>query len=387
MAEEKKKKSPLTTAMKSMLDDTIEDSVENIEPTYLETYNIGFDFALTNGKGIPLGTSVMFYAEPGCGKTTLLGDVCLRLINNAKNNKEEFKVLYIATEDSKELLKSIGLEDAMRDGTFIYAKKDWCWKQVEAFYEGVLQGYGKYKGVKLIVIDSMNTVLSEANKSKSVTEGDYGSRAKERSAFLSKYLPVCSERGITSFLITQVRQVQNLTNPYQDPKKAAAAFADFHLVEMVVKCMKKADAKDAQKAEVQTIFGEVQEQTKYIMKLNSSATSCKNRFFRGTPSEVLVVKGKGIDNTYVVRKLLEGNGYVKATGGYYSFDKTMQELLKAPKEKIRREECNRIVEANIGTIVDYLKRAGQYKLELSTEIVEGELVEDEDEDITEEIDE
>jgi len=359
----------LSKDSKKWLDEAVAESEKNEDTLFIESCNIGFDLALTNGLGIPVGSSVLFYADPGCGKTTLLGDVSRRVIKKAKDEDKPFKVLYLATENSKELLKALGLDEYMSSGDFLYVQKELCWRQVETFYEAVLQGYGKYKDVKLIIIDSVNNVLSDANLTKSVADGDFGTKAKERGSFYGKFLGRCAEKGVTSFFIAQVRQDQS-AGMYGDPKKAAASWADLHNVEMIVKCSKKSDATETAKIEVNTAFGKIQDQPKWIMKLHSSATNCKNRFFRGFPAEVLVVKGKGVDNTYAARKLLEANGYIKKAGGWFTFCKELQESLNFPSNNLRANDCNKYVRDNMGALIEMLKEAGQYKIEVSEETIE-----------------
>ena len=98
MAEEKEKKTVLSQEIKKGLDDIVNKSMTDADTQYTETCNVGFDLALTNGKGLPRGTSVLFYADPACGKTTLLADVSKRLIQVTQGTEEPFKVLYIASE-------------------------------------------------------------------------------------------------------------------------------------------------------------------------------------------------------------------------------------------------------------------------------------------------
>ena len=264
MAEEKKV--VLTVDSKKLLDDIANKSMKDMETKFTETCNVGFDLALTNGKGLPEGTSVLFYADPACGKTTLLADVSKRLIQVTEGSEEPFKVLYLASEGSRELLKLIGLGPYMESGQFIYVERPLCWRDVETFYEAVLQGYKNYKGVKLIVIDSINNILSDQNQVKSVADGDFGTKARERTGFYAKYLPRCAELGISTFLIAQVRQKPE-AGMYEDPKKAAASFPDLHNVEIVIKCSKKVSKTETKKVVTKTVFGEVKEQTKYIMSL------------------------------------------------------------------------------------------------------------------------
>lgn len=380
MAEKKEgKRVPLTEEAKKLLSGIIQDSSNDVEIEYVETGNIGFDFAITNGKGLPIGSSILFWADAGVGKTTLVGDICKRLLDKYTALDKPFKVLYIATEPSKELLKDLGLSKYFDSEDFIYVDKPMTWRTIETIYEGIFQGFKTLKDIKLIVIDSIGNVMSDQNTKSSIADGDYGTKAKERANFYSKYLPVCLQKGISSFFISQVRQDQN-AGLMQDNKKAAVSFADRHNVEIILKCGKKSNLTDAGKVAVQTIFGETKEQKRYIMTLNSSASSCKNRFFEGIPSEVLVEKGIGINNTYVMRKLLEGNKYLKKTGGWYVFDSDIAGLIGAPTgTNLRLSAVNQYLQDNIGKLVQFLKEANQYQLKIKEENLGGE-----DEDFSEE---
>ena len=107
---------------------SVTDSMELIKSTldkeketnFISTGNIGFDFALSEGRGLPLGASILLWADPGCGKSTLLADISRRLLDIHKSKDQPFKVLYIAAEGSRELMVSMGLQEYMKSKDFIY---------------------------------------------------------------------------------------------------------------------------------------------------------------------------------------------------------------------------------------------------------------------------
>ena len=53
MAEEKEKKTVLSQEIKKGLDDIVNKSMKDADTQFTETCNVGFDLALTNGKGLP----------------------------------------------------------------------------------------------------------------------------------------------------------------------------------------------------------------------------------------------------------------------------------------------------------------------------------------------
>ena len=196
MAEEKKDKSlsalSLTQEDKKWAENMIKKADKPVE--YIETGDIGLDLALTDGKGLPMGSSILFWAKPGCGKTTVVVDACKRLIQKAKATKKPFKTVYIGVEDSKGLISSLGMDEYIESGDFLYISGQLCWRQIEIIYTLALRGEGKFKDVKLIAIDSINNVLSDQNMKASVADGDFGTKARERSNFYSKFLPLCKEK-------------------------------------------------------------------------------------------------------------------------------------------------------------------------------------------------
>lgn len=345
-------------------DELLKEAIKEERPVqYLETGDVGLDLALTDGKGLPIGSSVLLWATPGVGKTTVVGDLCKRLIANYSTKKEPFKVLYIDTEDSTGLLSSLGLDKYKKSKDFIHLRKQLCWRQIEGIYNAILNKEPVWGDIKVVVIDSVGNVLSDQNVKNSIADGDYGTRARERSSFYSKFLPRCKEEGVSTFLISQARQKQN-AGMYEDPNKPAVSNVDLHNVDIIIKCTSKNNTTDASKIEETTIFGTDKVASKYIMVMDSKATGCKNRYIKGHAVELMVEKGKKIHNYYTVRKMLEGNKFLKASGGWYTFSKEICEGFGIPDSKLRVGAANKIVDEHIGELIAFLKKVGKYKVGL-----------------------
>ncbi len=343
----------------------LENLVKVEEPVqYIETGDVGLDLALSDGKGLPIGSSTLLWAKPGSGKTTVVADACKRLIEKFKKKGEVFKVLYIGVEDSSGLLSALGLDPYRVSGDFLYAKGQICWRQVEGLYTQVLNSDGIFAGVKLIVIDSVNNVLSDQNTKNSVADGDFGTRNRERSNFYSKFLPLCKERGISSFFISQIRKKQAVASPYEDPNRAAVSDVDLHNVDIIMKCTASTNTTDASKIIEKTVFGEDKVASKCIFKMDSKATDCKNRYIRGNAVELLFEKGKKVHNYYTIGKLLEGNKFIKKNGSYLQLDPELCKAFKLPEGNLRRTELNKILEDHAGDFVGFLKKIGKYKVSI-----------------------
>ena len=355
---------------------------------FLETGNIGFDMAMSNGLGLPVGSSILLWAGHGCGKTTLFADVAKRLIESHKNAGETFKVVYLAAEGSRELMKKLGLKKYMDSKEFIYIEKRFTWRQVEQLYEMIVRGEGYYDGVKLVVIDSVNNILSDQNLKNSVADGDYGTKARERSNFYGKYLPLCKQLGITTFMVSQIRQKQDALS-FGEKKKAAVGDPDLHNADIVVKCRANTDSKnlDVEKIERETAYGKSKEVVKYIMELDPTSNSSKNRYDLTHKCEILIEKGVGCHNYYSLRKILAYQGFLKVSGASYTFDKALSEAFGLPEKSVKRAEANDIIANKAGELVEFLKEAGCYSItkDDSTRVLDpSEAIDDSDDDNDEE---
>ena len=348
------------TELAKILAEATEEKEEELE--YMETGNVGLDLVLTDGLGLPVGSSTLLWATPGVGKTTVIGDFCKRFLNT---HNGEYKILYLDVEGSKALLKSIGLK---KSKNFIYVDKGLCWRQIEEFYTAILDKKPGWEDVKLVIIDSVNSVLSDQNIKNSVADGDFGTKSRERGAFYSKIFPRCKEEGVSTFLISQARQKQNATM-YEDPFKAAVGNVDLHYVDIILKCTAKTNSTDASKIEETTVFGTDKVASKYILVMDPKAPGCKNRYIKGHAVEIMIEKGKKVHNYYTVRKMLEGNKFIKANGGWYTVCKELCDGMGLPETKMRLAEINMEVEKNLTKLVDFLKQMGKYKVGISEQEV------------------
>ena len=333
------------------------------ETEFIETGNIGFDMAVSNGKGLPLGNSILFWGSPGCGKTTLFADVARRLIKDHKDKGEPFRVLYLAVEGSKELMKKLGLREYIDSRDFIYIERRFTWSQVELLYDAVLAGKGEYKDVKLVVIDSINNVLSDQNIKNSVASGDFGTKAKERTNFWAKYLPVCKQKKITTFMVAQMRQKQDAgVGMFVEKEKAAAGFADLHNADVIFKCKKLTNNDDSKKVVTKTAFGESKDTIRYVLMLDPTNAASKNRIDQTYQCEILLEKGFGAHNYYALRKMLILHGFLKKNGGWYNFPKEVAEGLNISDKKMYLKDVNDVIKEKTGDLVEFLKEAGCYSI-------------------------
>ena len=343
--------------------EVVQEEQENsgvLKTHFIPTGDIGFDMAISNGKGIPVGGSILIWAEPACGKTTLIADMCKRLLKNYRAKGEPFKILYIDVEGSRDLLDSIGLEPYV-DKELTYIDRSVRWRQVGDIYDKIVQKKSGYEDFKLVIIDSVNYILSDSNEEKSIADAEFGTKAKERSNFYSKYLPKCREAGVTSIFISQARQNQG-AGLYAEKVKSAVSYADKHSVDVIMKCVANNSHTDSIKEVAKTACGEDKTIDRYIMSLDATKTSCKNRFGKTYRCEVMVDKGVGIQNFYILRKLAVYHGFINEASGYYSFVSPLLEYLGVEDKKYRKADVHRILDENVGKVVRFLKEHDCYSM-------------------------
>lgn len=341
---------------------------DNMKVPMVETGCLPFDLAMTNGKGLPLGSSILLYAMPGVGKTTLFADVTRNLLRKAKEKDIPFKVLFVDVEGSTELLVSMGLKPYIVSGDIIVKTGQITFGELSNMYEKVLAWHEgadsrkldeEYKDVKLIIVDSLCQVQSQALLDKDVDDGDFGSNAKERARFYPKFLGRCKTAGVTSMFITQVRVKQG-AQAFEDPKRPACTDTDIHNCEICCKLSKGANTTVAGKKEVKTTFGVKQLSSRGIINIKTSGTgNVKNRFCTIPDIECLIEYGKGVINSYTVKEMLMNLGYIKLSGSRYCFG---DEIVAAmgwtdvePNVGIEKVPFNQRISANTSELVGFLK--------------------------------
>ena len=100
--------------------------IESLATSFRETGCVPLDLALTNGRGIPEGGSVLFFANSGCGKTTIFADMCKNVLERALEKGEDYKIVYVDIEGSRDLLLSMGLGPYIVSGNLILKDTGIC---------------------------------------------------------------------------------------------------------------------------------------------------------------------------------------------------------------------------------------------------------------------
>ena len=346
------------------------ESASEIVPTFIRTGCMLFDFAISNGRGMPVGGCIVMYSNPGGGKTTLSMDVIRKLIKRHEVAGIPYRVVYIDSEASKSLVDNMGLTDYCVNKTILYKSGQTSFKQLEAMSLAIEAGKPKYKDVKLLAIDSLNYIICEKEKENSIEKGDFGNNASARTKFLRIRLSALKTLGVSIMLICQVRTNTN-AGLFGDPKKIAASDADLHFADVIMKvsAAESASNKGIEKVKIKTLTGVGQEEitSGYIISIKSTGSPRKNRYNKLPEVKGFCEPGFGIDNLYNIKEVLENAGYIKISGsGAKGVVGIAPELIACTDDTIPEElrlfQFNKWVRNNMGQIMDFIVQKVLYRV-------------------------
>ena len=342
-------------------------SLEDLETVYEESGNIGLDMALTNGKGIPIGTYIILAAAKGTGKTTTCMDLARRILARWKaSGNETNKMLYIDMEKSKELAKKMGLGEYVVDGSLIYRTGQCTVATLEKFSQAILDGKKPYCDIKYIIIDSITNLICEKELNSEIEKGDFGNAVAARNKRYKKYLGLLEAKGITIFGISQFRKKQQASQ-YEDPGKAAIADGDLHYADIILKLGKSTGGNDAETKKVDVFnvsTGKIDKLGKQF-KVTYSVYEDKNRFCKAANVTSLMTYGKGSNNWYLLKQLLTAFDFMKNSGSAaypkWNYSPELLAYINADKvEDLDKREMVEFLQRNISGIKDFLRSKDLY---------------------------
>ena len=162
--------------------------VEGIDATRISTGIDELDRVL--GGGLVKGSLVLVGGEPGIGKSTLILQICDKIIG-------EGKVLYVSGEESAEQVKiRADRLNINNDNIMFLGETD-----IDIIQEAILN-----TNPKLVIIDSIQTMYSEDITSAAGTV----SQVREITA---RIMRICKENNITTIIIGHVTKDGNIAGP------------------------------------------------------------------------------------------------------------------------------------------------------------------------------
>lgn len=360
---------------------------------FIETGNIGIDIAFSDGKGIPMGTNIMFFGLPGTGKTTIFCDIIRRLMERYEKAGLPMRVHYVDSESSRDLLESTGVMKYVYDPEeyapyqVIYHEHVNAFKQLENIYLRMLTPKDNWgRDIHFVFIDSVTKLLAESqlDLKNGVDKADFGDNARARKKLYGKWLSNIQAMDITQFWSVQMAQKQNV-QAFEDPKKPAVSEFDKHNMDIIVKLTASKDTKrtDINKVKFNTLQGEQEDIPKYVVKIDpGQAAHTKNRHGQNLAVDVMLWRGKGIVNAYMVRRMLEAYKLVSNEKDMYALSPELVEFLGPDAleqagitdvNKVKRSPTmNKLCSYNADRIVEWFKAKDIYKMKVGvTDVDDG----------------
>jgi hypothetical protein len=137
------------------------------------------------------------------------------------------------------------------------------------------------------------------------------------------------------------------------------------------------------KIEYNTITGAQEDIPKYLVKMDpGQAPHTKNRYGQNIPLELMLWRGHGIVNAYIIRKMLETYKYVSNNKDIYTLTPELTEFLGADAleeagitdvTKVKRvPNMNRLCSLNSSRLMDWFKSNDIFKMKVGeTEVDDG----------------
>lgn len=351
-------------------------SAKDFKKTYQETGVVGFDLAISNGQGLPVGGCILMYSAPGSGKSTLCAEIAKRMLTKNEAAGIPYKCLFIDIEGGSD-----GLADNMGLAPFCEPEHgcrlnympvgSLTWNRLEEMFKAILANEPPFDDTRLVIIDSLNSIQSEAqaDKSKAINAGDFGSSAKDRYNLYNKYVLDLKKKGVTFLFISQQRQKQGASQ-FEDQKKAATADGDDHIVDCILKLTRSGGGNNKETKKVaitSTATGKATNVSKRFFCTISAPQ--KNRFYAGLPAvPVLIKTGVGISDAYTVKNMLLTLKYLKEGGSaqkrVYTF---ADDLVAYVNDATFENDCdskhaNQWIKDHVPEIRDFLKSKNKWSL-------------------------
>ena len=274
---------------------------------FMETGNIGLDMAISDGRGMPIGGVVTFFAGPGCGKSTTCVDVSKRLLKKWHEAGLPYKILYIDIEKSNDLMNNMGLSEYIDDGTFLLHPNLCTFQTLQNYCDDILAGNGPMENVRLIIIDSLQNLICGRELENGIETGDFGDAVRYRNRFYKAYLPQLKARGISCLFVSQQRKKQALINPRENPNKSALTDGDKHYADTLLYFTKTTGGNNAETKKKKYRMASSNEDVGIsdcfivTMKIDGD----KNRYGSRGEVKTLCKYGVGSDNWWILHNILK----------------------------------------------------------------------------------
>jgi len=345
---------------------------QDIEDVFYETGVYDLDLAFSNGKGLIGGGFYNVWSGAGVGKTTILGSMCTGLIERWEERGVDGRILYVDTESTQTLLKSLNLcktivssdgKEVHRFGDrLMYMDSIQTLEQLEPYVMDILTNPNSVMSdVKLIILDSLNGATSKFKLENELGKADMGRSAGIKHEFATRIKPYLKATGVSFMQIIHERSNINRVNMYQPDNKIGASKAYLHHADYTYYLKKVSMASDEKKANevsIKTSDGEIAMSRKYQVQIisDNDSYSCKHRYRHIPPLTMVVYKGKGVSNLARMSKLLVMHGLIyKETPLARNFQLSEQ-LPNVEKTSLDKAALQEYLRKNLRELEFYLRK-------------------------------
>lgn len=349
---------------------------------FFETGNIGLDMAVSDGRGIPVGGVVTMYAAPGAGKSTTCVDVTRRLLKKWHEQGLDYKVLYIDGEKTNDLMHGLGLEQYVDDGTFLYHGGLVTFSALQEYCDAIIDGDERLKDVKLIIIDSLQSIACGREMKGDLESGDFGDAVRYRNRFYKTYLPQLKAQGVSCIFVSQQRKKQAVMNPHENPNKSALTDGDKHYADVLLCFSKSTDSQnpETKKYDIQMASSGSDAKISDFFFITIKIDSDKNRYGVRGEVKTLIRYGYGCDNWWILHNILKQYKHLRNKGSAQSPNWVVSDELNSYIGNSFPEGCDKTtmkswLRHNMTAIKDFLKSRDEYHNLPDKEMDEAELEE------------
>lgn len=307
-----------------------------------ETIPTGIDFldVILSGKGMPIGAYVELYSEPGLGKSTIAMHIAKKIIEQGNT------VAYLDVERglNENIIRTMGLTK-YKDKEFLT-----LYPTTHDDIEDILLSEEFKKHMpKLIIIDSMTSLVPPKLMEQKVSEVVIGMKARLDSGLFQKYKAYCLESNVTFIFITQMRYKSEGQGRFMRFfKDSSGGDSVKHFYDIRLRLKRMSDLKRKERG-----MGR-KEEAVYGAEIQMWCE--KNKWFKPfVPVVIPIIFGRGVSNVLSYVILLKGEDLATSTGSYFKIKiPGMEQNVKGNKGLLD------FVKANTEAVRTYLKENGYF---------------------------
>ena len=288
---------------------------------FVLTNNISLDILLTRGKGVPMGSSLLFFGKNNSFKSELGLDTAVRVLKK----KEGAKALYLTMEESTPYIDTLCSHYNVNKDR-ILVKQVSNWQQIEAIFMSILNGEEPYTDVKFIVVKEIKEFATSFEVE---PKKDYGAKSRVISVASDKFLPLFKQRGITTIF----------TQSTEKPMPVTA-----HVLDIIIHFSKVND----------------------IVYLSAGGENCRNRYnFSVYNRANLFLDGNNIlSNFTVINMFLLAKKLSHFLGDYFTLDDSLAKFLGVPS-KLTEEEYTSLLTSREDDFIKYFIENDKYEFSVT----------------------